>query len=79
MILISDCRFICVKELQKTKKCEDFEVRFCCPKQSYSTTPVPLTDSTKTPFSVDVYKKFINSTLPKDYSELRKLKTNIPF
>ena len=25
-------RFICAKKLQKTKKCDDFEVRFCCPK-----------------------------------------------
>ena len=27
-------RFICVKKLQKNKKCDDFEVRFCCPENN---------------------------------------------
>ena len=62
-----------------SKKCEDFEVRFCCPKNSLTSTQVPTTDSIKDSFSIDVYKKLIRSTLPKDNSTLRKLYSKLLF
>ena len=29
-------RFVCVANLQESKKCNDFEVRFCCPQHTNS-------------------------------------------
>ena len=77
MIFTTYRRFICVKELQKTKKCEDFEVRFCCPINTatgVNTTPVSISihienDSTTMPP--------INLSLPKSLDDLRKWITNI--
>ena len=57
-------RFICPKKLQKTKKCDDFEVRFCCSK---SDQPEEL--STKKP----VLNETVDLEQLNDINDLRKL------
>ena len=65
--------FVCAQKLQDnvSKKCEDFEVRFCCKKKLNSSVSFP--DPNEEPFFADEYRKMMNDLLPKNISVLRKL------
>ena len=60
--------FICAKKLQKNKKCEDFEVRFCCPNLNESLILSP--DPNKPVFDDEIALQEL-----KDINDLRKLNT----
>ena len=57
--------FICAKKLQKNKKCEDFEVRFCCPKQKDDIL-IPVPDKS-------IFDEKVALQELKDINDLRKL------
>ena len=60
--------FICAKKLQEDEKCEDFEVRFCCPKLKEPL--IPTTDPEKPGFDdKDALQEL------EDLKDLRKLNT----
>ena len=59
--------FICAKKLQEDEKCEDFEVRFCCPKPK---SLIPTTDSEKPVFDDKEALQELG-----DLKDLRKLST----
>lgn len=63
MIFITYRRFICVTELQKSKRCEDFEVRFCCPNNA--ATGVNNEPTTMPPINLPLPKSINDDNLRK--------------
>ena len=56
----------------KDFECEDFEVRFCCPKDEIVSTSTPLLTESVTPIPKNCTATILK-TLPKNLDELRKL------
>ena len=71
MTFITYRRFICVKDLQKTGKCEDFEVRFCCPTEAANGVDITLTSISH--IENDSIKIPPNFPLPQSLDKLRKM------
>ena len=71
MTFITYRRFICVKDLQKTGKCEDFEVRFCCPTEAANGVDITLTSISH--IENDSIKIPTNFPLPQSLDKLRKM------
>ena len=65
--------------MQTTSKCEDFEVRFCCPKIEPTSAAVSLTtqfseiNSTNNMETIRQEITEITESLPKSFEKLRKL------
>ena len=53
-------------------ECEDFEVRFCCPKDEIVSTSTPLLTESVTPIP-NLEKSCRKILMPKNRDELRKL------
>ena len=76
MTFITYRRFICVKDLQQTGKCEDFEVRFCCPTgaaNGVNITPTSISSHIENG-SIKIPPNF---ALPKSLDKLRKMKRKL--
>ena len=66
-------------QVNTTSKCEDFEVRFCCPKiesvstEASLTTQFPDLNSTNNMETISKTINGITKRLPKSFEKLRKL------
>ena len=73
MTFITYHRFICVKDLQKTRECEDFEVRFCCPTDAANGANITPTSISSHIENDSIQIPQWNFALPENLDKLRKM------